>query len=95
MDIFYVEACSSIFYVSYVIFLVPAYYFEDFFGVRWTLIFGGALMTLGAFLRVGAYLNFSWVVAGTAISSISLPFFMNQITKISIDWFSKETVMPM
>jgi MFS family permease len=81
-----------VFYVSYVVFLVPAYYFEDYFGVRKTLIFGCGLMTFGSFLRIGAYQNFWWVVAGTAVTSVCQPFLMNQVTKISIDWFSKETV---
>jgi len=75
-----------------VVLLLPAYYFEDSFGVRKTILFGCFLMTIGSLLRIGGYFSFWWVFSGTIIASASQPFLMNQVTKISVDWFEENSV---
>jgi hypothetical protein len=88
----YIELCSFIFYINYALLLVPAYYFDEYFNSRKSLILGAFLSFSGACLRIGCNFSFWWIVAGSFVSSLSQPFLLNQVTKLSVLWFRAERV---
>lgn len=87
--------CSFIFFINYPLFLVPAYYFDDYFDSRKSVIVGSLLSFIGSCLRIGCIQSFWWIVAGSFVSSISQPFLLNQVTKLSVLWFKSEKVICM
>lgn len=49
-------------------------------------------MVFGSVMRIGAFSSFWWIFTGSIISSLSQPFILNPITKISMLWFPENQV---
>jgi fucose permease len=92
VDPIYIEFCSFVFFITYALLLIPAYYFDEKFGIKNTVCFGIGCNFVGGAIRIGGYTNFWFIFVGSIVSSIGQPFLLNQITKVSVLWFKPNWV---
>eukprot|EP01017_Pseudomicrothorax_dubius_P003704 TRINITY_DN10585_c0_g2_i1.p1 TRINITY_DN10585_c0_g2~~TRINITY_DN10585_c0_g2_i1.p1 ORF type:complete len:451 (+),score=49.15 TRINITY_DN10585_c0_g2_i1:145-1497(+) len=65
-----------------------AQYFIDNLDLRSSVLTASSLTALGAFLRL--FINktgFGIVIAGQVFAAIGQPFFLNAVTKLTVDWY--------
>lgn len=51
ISLFWINSLSWVFMLTFIVFLLPATWFSETYGLRATAIVGGCLNTIGAFLR--------------------------------------------
>jgi FLVCR family feline leukemia virus subgroup C receptor-related protein len=90
----WVEMCSLVYMIFYIPVVFPSNYILDKFGLRAGVIIGIGLTTLGAWVRIGAYFDFWFILAGSCLGAIGQPFLMNAPAKLAATWFRPEMVNP-
>lgn len=70
----------------------PANHFIDKFGLRFSLILGTSLYTIGLFLFSLINDGYHFVLIGAVIVAIGQPFVINCPSKIAAEWFVIDNV---
>ncbi len=74
------------------LFTVPASYLIEIpkWGVRIATCTGGTLVIIGTWLRCLVGRSFLYLILGSGIIGVGRVFFVNQMTKLSVNWFAPE-----
>ena len=82
VSLFWINALSWIYMLTYTLFIIPAMWFLERFGLKWTAVVGGCMNAAGAWLR--------FVGAGTLLYNplLTLLFYRSQFVLGIIYWSS-------
>lgn len=71
----------------YVLVNFPSNWLLDVKGIKAGILLGAILTSLGAAIRVFAFANFYFVIAGQILCAIAQPIILNATTKVAVRWF--------
>ena len=80
VSLFWINALSWVYMLAFALFIIPAMWFLERFGLKWTAVVGGSMNAAGAWLR--------FVGAGTRLHNpgLMLPFYRSQFVLGIILW---------
>ncbi|CDW84415.1 major facilitator superfamily protein [Stylonychia lemnae] len=89
VSIFIINYMSQIYMVAYLPMNFPSVFALDKLGLRYGVLIGITLTTLGLWLRVLINESFAWVIVGQTVMAIAQPFTYNAPAKLSANWFGE------
>jgi len=89
---FGVNCLSMVFMAVYIVFIVPASWILDRYGLKVNTLFAAGFNVLGAWLKFCGTSNkegFNWVVAGQTVTAVAQCFILGVPPRIAAVWFGQ------
>jgi MFS transporter, FLVCR family, feline leukemia virus subgroup C receptor-related protein len=87
VSIYVINYLSQSFMIAYLPFNQPAVIALDKYGLKYGVVIGTVLTTIGLWMKCLINESFVWVVIGQTIIAIGQPFLLNACSKVSANWF--------
>ena len=90
MSIYLINYLSQSFMLMYIPMNQPSVLALDRVGLRYGMIIGMIMTTIGMWLKCMINISFTYVVVGQTIIAMGQPFILNGCAKLSGDWFPEK-----
>jgi hypothetical protein len=74
-----------IYLICYILFCIPSNYCLDEYGLKASLVVGGVLTALGAWMRTLINQSFLFVLAAQILIGVGAPFIINSPAKVATE----------
>ena len=82
-----VDLCSYSYMALYLFLNFPGVWFVDKFGLRWGVLVGIVLTTIGCWVRCAINTSFTWVLIGQVIMAMGQVYLYNSPALVTTNWF--------